>query len=156
MIKGLAIASVWVLDQDRAKEFYTEKLGLEVRDDLSIGGDGGMRWVTVGAKGQPNVELTLMVPGPPGLDPESAEMIRKLVAKGVFGGGVLASDDVNADYATLKGRGVEFLQEPKERPYGTEAIFRDDSGNWFSLTQIREELDFSQDWGEYAPEGAGN
>lgn len=146
MIKGLKISTVWVLDQDRAKEFYTEKLGLEVRADLTMG-DGGMRWLTVGAGGQPDVELTLMVPGPPAMDPESAEMVKKLVAKGALGAGVLTTDDIHGDYKALKERGVEFLQEPQERPYGTEALFRDDSGNWFSFTQPREGgLDTSKDW----------
>ncbi|MGK5630603.1 VOC family protein [Streptomyces sp. URMC 123] len=148
MIKGLAITTVWVLDQDRAREFYTEKLGLEVRTDITMGGEGGMRWLTVGAKDQPDVELTLMVPGPPGLDPESAEAMKKLISKGVLGAGALATDDIHADCKALKARGVEFLQEPQERPYGIEAIFRDDSGNWFSFTQRREgDLDMSQDWG---------
>ncbi|MFI1964140.1 VOC family protein [Streptomyces pathocidini] len=145
MIKGFAIATIWVLDQDRAKEFYTEKLGLEVRTDMTMG-EGGMRWLTVGAKDQPDVQLTLMVPEHPGLDPESAAAVRKLVAKGVLSGGVLVTDDVHGDYEKLKARGVEFLQEPQERPYGTEAIFRDDSGNWFSFNQPREELDFDKDW----------
>ncbi|MFG2194779.1 VOC family protein [Streptomyces sp. NPDC048639] len=145
MIKGIAITTVWVLDQDRAKEFYTEKLGLEVRTDMTLG-EGGMRWLTVGAKNQPDVELTLMVPGPPGLDPESAEAVRTLISKGVLGAGVLVTDDVHADYETLKARGVEFLQEPQERPYGIEAIFRDDSGNWFSFTQRSEQLDLDKDW----------
>ncbi|MFE7980329.1 VOC family protein [Streptomyces shenzhenensis] len=146
MIKGLRISTVWVLDQDRAKEFYTQKLGLEVRTDMTTG-EGGMRWLTVGAASQPGVELTLMVPGPPAMDPESADMVRKLVAKGVLGAGVLTTDDVHGDYKRLKEAGVEFLQEPQERPYGTEALFRDDSGNWFSFTQPREgSLDESKDW----------
>lgn len=146
MIKGLAISTVWVLDQDRAKEFYTQKLGLEVRTDMTLG-EGGMRWLTVGAKDQPDVMLTLMVPGEPGMDPESAEMIKKLIAKGVMGAGVLATDDIHGDYEKLKARGVEFLQPPQERPYGTEAILRDDSGNWYSFTQQREgELDLDKDW----------
>ncbi|MBP2068010.1 catechol 2,3-dioxygenase-like lactoylglutathione lyase family enzyme [Streptomyces iranensis] len=149
----MSIVTVWVLDQDRAKEFYTEKLGLEVRTDMSIGGDGeggegggGMRWLTVGAKGQPDVQLTLMVPSSPGLDPESAEALRTLVAKGVLGAGVFTTDDIHRDYEALKAKGVEFVQEPQERPYGTEALFRDDSGNWFSFTQPREEMDFSKPW----------
>ncbi|MFP3988728.1 VOC family protein [Streptomyces sp. E11-3] len=147
MIKGLAISTVWVLDQDRAKEFYTEKLGLEVRTDMTIGEGGGMRWLTVGAPNQPDVQLTLMVPGAPVMDPESAEAVRKLVAKGILGAGVLATDDVHGDYEKLKARGVEFLQEPQERPYRTEAILRDDSGNWFSFTQAREGgLDPDADW----------
>ncbi|MFD9910474.1 VOC family protein [Streptomyces sp. NPDC059063] len=146
MIKGLAISTVWVLDQDRAKEFYTEKLGLEVRTDMTFG-EGGMRWLTVGAKDQPDVEFALMVAGGAGMDPESAQALKKLVTKGVLGAGSLTTDDVYGDYETLKARGVEFLQEPQERPYGIEAIFRDDSGNWFSFTQRREGgLDLDKDW----------
>jgi catechol 2,3-dioxygenase-like lactoylglutathione lyase family enzyme len=146
MIKGLAISTVWVLDQDRAKEFYTEKLGLEVRTDMTMG-DGGMRWLTVGAKNQPDVELTLMVPGAPAMDPEAAAAMKTLISKGVMGAGVLTTDDVHGDYVKLKARGVEFLQAPQERPYGTEAILRDDSGNWFSFTQRREGgLDLDKDW----------
>ncbi|MFF0062816.1 VOC family protein [Streptomyces sp. NPDC005279] len=146
MIKGLAISTVWVLDQDRAKEFYTQKLGLEVRTDMTLG-DGGMRWLTVGAKDQPDVELTLMVPGAPTMDPEAAEAMKTLVSKGVMGAGVLATDDIHGDCEKLKARGVEFLQPPQERPYGTEAILRDDSGNWYSFTQQREGgLDLDKDW----------
>ncbi len=145
MIKGLSIANVWVLDHDRAKAFYTEKLGLEVRVDMTMG-DGGMRWLTVGAKDQPDLELTLMVPGPPALDPDSAEQLKGLVAKGVLGAGVFVTDDIHADYEAMKARGVEFLQEPTERPYGVEAIFRDDSGNWFSFTQRHIDLDLSKEW----------
>ncbi|MEU7045284.1 VOC family protein [Streptomyces varsoviensis] len=150
MIKGLAIGTVWVLDQERAKEFYTEKLGFEVRMDMTIGGDDGMRWLTVGSKNQPDLELTLSLPGKSGLDEESAEMVEKLVAKGVLGPGVLTTDDVQGDYEALKARGVEFIQEPQERPYGTEALFRDDSGNWFALTQQSDKMDMSKGWGECA------
>ncbi|MFE9607734.1 VOC family protein [Streptomyces sp. NPDC006012] len=147
MIKGLSIVTVWVLDQERAKEFYTQKLGLEVRMDMTMG-EGGMRWLTVGAVGQPDVELTLMVPSGSAMDPESAEMLKKLVSKGVLGAAVLTTDDIHGDYRRLKENGVEFLQEPQERPYGTEALFRDDSGNWFSFTQLREGgLDESKSWG---------
>ncbi|QXE35360.1 VOC family protein [Streptomyces sp. GMY02] len=146
MIKGLSIATVWVLDQDRAKKFYTEKLGLEVRTDMTMG-EGGMRWLTVGAKDQPDMVLTLMVPGTPAMDEESAEALRKLVVKGVLGAGVLTTDDVHGDYERLKARGVEFVQPPQERPYGTEALLRDDSGNWFSLTQTRQgDLDLDKEW----------
>ncbi|MFC5723720.1 VOC family protein [Streptomyces gamaensis] len=147
MIRGIAITTVWVLDQDRAKEFYTRKLGLEVRTDATVGAGTGMRWLTVGAKDQPDVELTLMVPGPPGQrDPEDAEALRRLVAKGALGAGVLRTDDVHRDYQEFRARGVEFLQEPAERPYGTEAILRDDSGNWFSLTQPGEQPVLDEDW----------
>jgi catechol 2,3-dioxygenase-like lactoylglutathione lyase family enzyme len=144
MITGMAIATVWVLDQDSAKAFYTDKLGFEVRTDAEMG--PGARWLTVGAKGQPDVELTLMVPGPPALDPESAEQLKGLVAKGVLGAGVMRTDDCRATYEELSGRGVEFVQEPAERPYGVEALFRDDSGNWFSLTQRRDDFDESVPW----------
>ncbi|MFI8926786.1 VOC family protein [Streptomyces sp. NPDC053474] len=146
MIKGLAISTVWVLDQDRAKEFYTQKLGLEVRTDMTLG-EGGMRFLTVGAKDQPEVMIALMAPGGAGMDAESADALRKLVGKGTLGA-ALSTDDIHGDYEKLKARGVEFLQEPQERPYGIEAIFRDDSGNWFSFTQPREgDLDLDKDWG---------
>ncbi|PVE13551.1 VOC family protein [Streptomyces scopuliridis] len=145
MIKGLALSTVWVLDQDRAKKFYTEKLGLELRTDMTLG-EGGTRWVTVGARDQPEVELTLMVPGGPVMDEESAAAVRALVAKGVLGAGALATDDIHGDYQKLRERGVEFIQPPQERPYGTEAILRDDSGNWFSFTQPREDLDLDKEW----------
>jgi catechol 2,3-dioxygenase-like lactoylglutathione lyase family enzyme len=144
MIQGLGITTVWTFDQQRTKAFFTEKLDFEVRDDISM---GDMKWVTVGAKNQPGVALTLMSPDGPGLDPESAEALKKLVGKGVLGAGAFTTDDCRGDYATFKARGVEFLQEPKERPYGIEAIFRDDSGNWYSLTERNEELDFSKDFG---------
>ncbi|MEV0281840.1 VOC family protein [Streptomyces sp. NPDC050610] len=148
MIKGLAIGNVWVLDQDRAKEFYTEKLGFEVRMDMTIGGDGGMRWLTVGAKNQPDLELTLSLPSEGRLDKESVEMVKKLVAKGVLGPGVLTTDDIKGDYEAFSAKGVVFLQEPQERPYGIEAVFQDDSGNCFALTQPSEQMDMSKSWGE--------
>ena len=144
MIQGLGIATVWTFDQQRAKAFFTEKLDFELRDEISM---GDMRWVTVGAKNQPAVALTLMSPDGPGLDPESAEAVKKLVGTGVLGAGAFTTDDCRGDYATFKARGVEFLQEPTERPYGIEAIFRDDSGNWYSLTERSAELDFSKDFG---------
>ncbi|MFF5146560.1 VOC family protein [Streptomyces sp. NPDC013157] len=143
MIQGLAITTVWTFDQERTKAFFTEKLGFEVRDDIAM---GDMRWITVGAKDQPGVELALMRLDGPGLDPESAEALRKLVAKGVMGAGAFRTNDCRGDYETFSARGVEFVQEPKERPYGTEAIFRDDNGNWYSLTERSEELDFTKEF----------
>ncbi|MEU0208541.1 VOC family protein [Streptomyces canus] len=143
MIQGLGIATVWTFDQQRTKAFFTEKLDFEVRSEVSM---GEMTWVTVGAKEQQGVELALMSLDGPGLDPESAEALKKLVGKGVMGAGAFRTDDCRGDYETFRARGVEFIQEPQERPYGIEAIFRDDSGNWYSLTQRREELDFSKDW----------
>ncbi|MCZ0987708.1 VOC family protein [Streptomyces diastatochromogenes] len=144
MIKGLGITTVWTFDQQRTKAFFTEKLDFEVRSDLAM---GDMHWITVSAKDQPGVELALMSLDGPGLDPESAEALKKLVAKGVLGAGAFRTDDCRGDYERFKARGVEFLQEPQERPYGIEAIFRDDNGNWFSLTERSEELDFSKDFG---------
>jgi catechol 2,3-dioxygenase-like lactoylglutathione lyase family enzyme len=132
MITKLTHSTVWVLDQDAALDFYTRVLGFEVRTDATM---DSFRWLTVGPPGQPDFELILAVPGPPMLDPESAEHIRAMVAKGALGAGVFATDDCRRSYEELKGRGVTFLTEPTERHYGIEATFRDNSGNWFSLTQ---------------------
>ena len=130
---------MYVLDQDSAKAFYTEKLGFEVRSDVSMGetyeGSGaGFRWLTVSPPGQPDVEL-ILADCAMGHDAKTAEQLRVLVAKGALGACVLATDDCHKTYEELSGRGVVFLQEPTERPYGVEAVLRDDSGNWFSLTQ---------------------
>jgi catechol 2,3-dioxygenase-like lactoylglutathione lyase family enzyme len=135
MIKRLSHAGVPVLDQDSAKAFYTDKLGFEVRHDEKL---DGFRWLTVGPPDQPDLEFILFTPGPPMHDEESAEQLRALVAKGVLGGGVWATDDCRATYEELSARGVNFTMQPTERPYGIEAVFRDDSGNWFSLTQRKE------------------
>jgi len=135
MITRLSHAGVWVLDQDEALEFYTQKLGFEVRTDARM--DNGFRWLTVGPKDDPDFELMLSHPGPPMVDEESAAAIRALVAKGALGGGVFEADDCRKTYEELSERGVTFLQEPAERPYGVEALFRDNSGNWFSLTEHR-------------------
>jgi catechol 2,3-dioxygenase-like lactoylglutathione lyase family enzyme len=124
---------VWVTDQDEALKFYTETLGFEVRTDASM--DNGFRWLTVGPIDQPDLEIILTVPGPPMLDEESAAHMKALLSKGVLSGGVLRTDDIHATYKDLSAKGVQFLQEPVERPYGIEAVFRDNSGNWFSLGQ---------------------
>jgi len=132
MITKFTHSTVWVLDQDAALRFYTEVLGFEARTDVTM---DSFRWLTVGPPGQPDFELILAVPGPPMLDPESAEHIRAMVAKGALGAGVFATDDCRRSYEEMKARGVEFLTEPAERSYGIEATFRDNSGNWFSLMQ---------------------
>ncbi len=132
MINRLSHATVWVLDQDEALEFYTSKLGFELRNDARM---DTFRWLTVGPPGQPEMEIVLAHPGPPMLDPESGEQIRGMVAKGALGVGVFATDDIRRTYDDMSARGVKFLMEPTERPYGIEATFRDNSGNWFSLTQ---------------------
>lgn len=145
MITNLAITTVWTTDQERSRDFFVDKLGFEIRDDIEMG--EGMRWITVGVPGQPDVMLALMRTTGPGLDPESAEALTTLVTKGVLGAGAFHTDDCRATYAKLRTRGVDFIQEPQERPYGVEAIFRDDSGNWYSLTQRREGgLDHSKPW----------
>jgi catechol 2,3-dioxygenase-like lactoylglutathione lyase family enzyme len=132
MITRLTHATIWVLDQDQAHAFYTEKLGFEVRTDQSM---DTFRWLTVGPKDQPDLEIALLVPGPPMMPPEAAEQIKGLIAKGAMGSGVFGTDDCNATYEQLKANGVDFLQEPEERFYGIEALFRDPFGNWFSLTE---------------------
>jgi catechol 2,3-dioxygenase-like lactoylglutathione lyase family enzyme len=135
MITRLSHAALWVLDQDAAVRFYTGKLGFEVRTDQTM---DDFRWVTVGPPGQPELEIILLVPGPPMMDAAAAEQLQALVAKGNLGNGVFATDDCRATFEELRARGVEFIQEPTERMYGIEATFRDDSGSWFSLTQRAE------------------
>ena len=133
MITGISIVSVWVLDQDSAKDFYAGKLGFTVTNDIKL--DNGMRWLTVRPPGNESQELLLMDPLHSMLDEETAQQVRVLVAKGALSPGVMATSDCKADHALLSARGVEFTQEPAERPYGVEALMRDDSGNWFSFTQ---------------------
>ena len=133
MITGISIVSVWVLDQDEAKEFYTKRLGFEATNDIAL--ENGMRWLTVRPPGSDGQEFVLMDPSRSMLDADTAEQVRALVAKGALSPGVIATTDCRADYEELAGRGVEFTQEPAERPYGIEAIMRDNSGNWFSFTE---------------------
>ena len=136
MLKRLTHVNVWVHDQDEALAFYTEKLGLELRDDVTLPELGDFRWLTVGLPGQPDAALTLMaVPGPPVFDEETREQLQALVAKGAAGGLFFSTDDCRATYEELKSRGVEFTDEPTERPYGIDAGFRDPSGNQARITQ---------------------
>jgi catechol 2,3-dioxygenase-like lactoylglutathione lyase family enzyme len=132
MISRLSHACIYVLDQNSAKAFYTEKLGFNLTGDFDMG--EGIRWLTVTPPGQPDVEFVL-ADCRMGHDAESAEQLRALVAKGAIGPGVLATDDCQKTFEELTGRGVTFTQPPAERFYGIEALFRDDSGNWFSLSQ---------------------
>ena len=135
-IKQLTHVNVWVHDQDQALAFYTEKLGLELRDDVTLPELGGFRWLTVGPVGQPDVALTLMAPpGPPVFDADTDAKLREIVAKGAAGGLFFSTDDCRATYDELKSKGVEFTQEPMERPYGVDAGFRDPSGNQVRLVQ---------------------
>lgn len=133
MITGISIVSVWVLDQDSAKEFYVDKLGFTATNDIHL--DNGMRWLTVRPPGSDGQELLLMDPMHSMLDEETGKQVRALVAKGALSPGVMATSDCKGDHAAMAAQGVEFMQEPADRPYGTEALFRDDSGNWFSFTQ---------------------
>ena len=136
MITSLATTQVWVHDQDEALAFYTDKLGLELREDVTVPEMGNFRWLTVGVPGQENVAITLMaVPGPPVFDEETREKILSLVAKGALGGLFFATDDCRVTYEELRSRGVEFTQEPVEQPYGIDAGFRDTSGNHMRMAQ---------------------
>jgi catechol 2,3-dioxygenase-like lactoylglutathione lyase family enzyme len=138
MLKGLSHAQVWVDDQDAALAFYTEKLGMEVREDVTVPELGNFRWLSVGIPGQ-DVSITLMaVPGPPVFEEETREQIRALLAKGAAGGLFFTTEDCQATYDELKSRGVEFTQEPTEQPYGIDAGFRDASGNHFRMMQLPE------------------
>jgi predicted enzyme related to lactoylglutathione lyase len=135
----IANAQLWVDDQDEALAFYTEKLGMEVRTDVTMAEMGNFRWLTVGPAGQPEVAIVLMgIPGPPMIDRETAEQIRTLMAKGFAGTVFLTTEDCQASYEELHGRGVEFVEKPEERPYGIDSGFRDPSGNSIRLTQVRE------------------
>jgi catechol 2,3-dioxygenase-like lactoylglutathione lyase family enzyme len=138
MIK-ISTAQLWVHDQDDALAFYTKKLGMEVRADVTLPELGNFRWLTVAPPGQADVAIVLMaIPGPPVMDAETAEQVRSLMAKGFAGTVFLTTDDIHASFEELKGRGVEFAEEPEERPYGIDSGFRDPSGNSIRLTQVRE------------------
>jgi catechol 2,3-dioxygenase-like lactoylglutathione lyase family enzyme len=133
MITRLSHATVYVLDHDRAIDFYTNKLGLEVRTDAKM---GDFRWVTVGVPGQPELEIALMEPkAGMTMDEETAAQLRSLVQKGVLGGGVFETADCAATYEQLKARGVAFRDAPEKQPWGIAAVFADDSGNFYSLSQ---------------------
>jgi catechol 2,3-dioxygenase-like lactoylglutathione lyase family enzyme len=137
----IANAHLWVHDQDDALAFYTEKLGMEVRADVTLPEVGDFRWLTVGPAGQDDVAIALMaIPGPPVMDDETSEQVRTLMAKGFAGTIFLATDDCRAAYEELRGRGVEFVEVPEERPYGIDSSFRDPSGNSIRLTQVREAI----------------
>ena len=136
---NLSTYQLWVHDQDEALAFYTDKIGFEVRTDVTVPELGNFRWLTVGPAAQPDIAIVLMaIPGDPVMDAETAEQVRTLMAKGFAGTVFLTTDDCNAAYEELKGRGVEFTEQPEERPYGIDSAFRDPSGNHIRLTQVRE------------------
>jgi predicted enzyme related to lactoylglutathione lyase len=135
----ISTAQLWVHDQDEALEFWTDKVGMELRSDVTMAEMGDFRWLTVGPPGQEDVEIVLMaVPGPPVMDEGTRKQVLDLAAKGFAGTVFLTTEDCVASVDELKGRGVEFSEEPEERPYGIDAGFRDPSGNSIRLTQIKE------------------
>jgi catechol 2,3-dioxygenase-like lactoylglutathione lyase family enzyme len=138
VLKKVSHVNVWVHDQDEALEFYTSKLGFEVREDVTVDQYGGLRWLTVGPVSQQDMQFILSRPGPPALDESDADELMGLVARGTVSGPgsvLFDSDDVRATYEDLTARGVEFTQEPIERAYGIDAAFRDPSGNAFRIVQ---------------------
>ncbi len=132
----IANAQLWVRDQEEALAFYTEKVGMEVTSDVTVPELGNFRWLTVAPPGQ-DVSIVLMaIPGPPAFEQETVDQIHAVMAKGVAGTVFLTTEDCRASFEELKGRGVEFIEEPEERPYGIDAGFRDPSGNHLRLTQV--------------------
>lgn len=133
----ISTVQLWVNDQDEALEFYTTKLAMEVRSDVTLPEMGDFRWLTVGPASQPDIAIVLMaIPGEPVMDAETQQQVRELMSKGFAGTVFLTTDDVRADYEELKARGVEFTETPEERPYGIDSAFRDPSGNHIRLTQV--------------------
>jgi len=135
MLNQLANVQVWVNDQDEALAFYTDKLGFEVREDVTVPELGNFRWLSVGVPGQDVAIVLMAVPGAPVFDDETRQQILDLLAKGAAGGLFFTTEDCRASYEELAGRGVEFTQEPTEQPYGVDAGFRDPSGNQFRMVQ---------------------
>jgi predicted enzyme related to lactoylglutathione lyase len=136
MITSLATTQVWVHDQDEALAFYTDKLGFELREDVTVPEMGNFRWLTVGIPGQQDVAITLMaIPGPPVFDEQTRDELLSLMAKGALGGLFFATDDCRGTFEELRSRGVEFTQEPVEQPYGIDAGFRDSSGNHMRMAE---------------------
>jgi catechol 2,3-dioxygenase-like lactoylglutathione lyase family enzyme len=135
MITNISLVTIYCLDQDAARDFYVDVLGFELRTDITMG--EGFRWLTLGHPSQPELEATLMTPGPP-LTPENADFLRRQLGTGQWGGLGLRVDDCRQTYDELSAKGVPFVQEPEDRPYGTEAIARDPSGNWLVLVEPKE------------------
>ena len=133
----ISTAQLWVHDQDEALAFDTEKLGMEVRSDVTLPEMGNFRWLTVGPAGQDDIAIVLMaIPGEPVMDAATADQVRDLMGKGFAGTVFLVTDDCQKSYEELSARGVEFTEPPEQRPYGVDAGFRDPSGNSFRLTQV--------------------
>jgi catechol 2,3-dioxygenase-like lactoylglutathione lyase family enzyme len=135
MITNVSLITLYCLDQDAARDFYVDVLGFTPNTDITMG--EGFRWVTVSHPSQPELEITLMTPGPP-LDEEAAAFTRRQLEKGTSGGLGLHVDDCRKTFEELSAKGVQFLQEPSDRPYGVEAVMRDNSGNWLVLVERRD------------------
>ena len=136
MIQRQSHSTIYVIDQGEALEFYRDTLGFEVRIDMPMTEEGSVRWVTLSPKGQPDFEIILMPVAPgPAFSAETAEEMSALVRRGALGIGVFETDDVRGDYERLSKQGVQFVSPPEEKFYGIEAVVKDNSGNWFSLTQ---------------------
>jgi predicted enzyme related to lactoylglutathione lyase len=134
MFTAITQSQIYVLDQDEALDFYVGKLGLEVNTDADL---GFMRWLTVSVPGQPEREVVLEKPGPPALDEATAGQVRELITKGAMGGWLIfTTDDCRKTYETLLAKGVEFIDEPTERPYGIDCGLRDPFGNRLRFTQL--------------------
>lgn len=134
----IANAQLWVHDQEEALAFYTDKLGFEVRADVTLAEMGDFRWLTLSPAGQEDVSIVLMaIPGPPVMDEATTRQVEDLMAKGFAGTAFLTTDDCHADYERLKAAGVEFTEAPEERPYGIDCGFRDPSGNSLRLTEVK-------------------
>ena len=131
-ITNISLVTVYCLDQDATRDFYVDVLGFEPRVDAPMG--EGTRWVTVVHPNQPEIEVTLMLPAPP-LDSEMADLVRRKLEAGQMGGLGLRTDDCHQTFAELTAKGVTFLQEPADRPYGVEAVMRDNTGNWLVLVE---------------------
>jgi predicted enzyme related to lactoylglutathione lyase len=136
MIQRLSHTSILVLDQDQAFDFYVNKLGFEVRTDSKM---EGFRWLTVGPKAQPEMEIILMpIAAGPQMDETTCNQLRELVKNGKLPGGVFDTADCQKTYDELKAKGVEFITPPTERFYGIEALMKDPFGNWFSVTERKD------------------
>ncbi|MEV5651779.1 VOC family protein [Nocardia sp. NPDC052254] len=145
-ITNVSLVTVYVTDQTAAKRWYIDILGFVEVTDISMG-DNGFRWVTVAQPNHPELEVTLMVPGPP-LDENMAEAVRRSLANGSMGALGLRTENCQKAYEELTAKGVEFVQPPSERPYGVEAVLRDNSGNWLVLVEQREFDPAAADWSQ--------
>ncbi|WP_422737212.1 VOC family protein [Micromonospora sp. WMMD729] len=133
-MNAISRSQIFVLDQDEALDFYVNKLGMEVNTDQDL---GFMRWLTVNLPGDPEREILLEKPGPPALDPATAEQVRELLTKGALGGYLfMTTDDAHKTHEELVAKGVEITDEPTERPYGIDFGIRDPFGNKIRIGQM--------------------